>query len=178
LQAALARRPIQCGLTFQAAAWAIGLADRVPSRLEVAAATRHDAELLPEQLNVSVFAAHLPTQMAKGVPVLQPASVIVQMCAAPNRVRSWSSAQEWLPDLAAECDLDGVIAEVAGRPATVQARTGYLLQSMRPDIAAHLSPARTKTWFGPRAPLIRNDERWLIADTILPFDPRTLEAHR
>ena len=174
LQAALARRSIECGLTFQAAAWAMGLADRVPLRLEVAAATRQDAELLPERLNVSVFAAHLPAQTAKGVPVLQPASVIVHMCAGPGRVRSWSSAQEWLPDLAAECDLDGVIAEVTGRPATVQARTGYLLQAMRPDIVAHLSPAKTKTWFGPRAPLVRNDERWLIADTILPFDPRTL----
>jgi predicted transcriptional regulator of viral defense system len=178
LQAVLARRSIACGLTFQAAAWAMGLADRVPSRLEVAAATRQDAELLPATLNVSVFAAHLPAHTAKGVPVLQPASVLVHMCAAPSRVRSWSSAQEWLPDLVAECDLDGVIAELSGRPATVQARTGYLLQAMRPDIVAHLSPAKTKTWFGPRAPLVRNDERWLIADTILPFDPRTLESVR
>lgn len=175
LQAALAHRPIRCGLTFQAAAWSLGLADRVPSRLEVAAATRRDAELLPNGLNVSVFAPRLPMQTEKGVPVLQPASIIVHMSAAPTRVRSWNSAQEWLPSLAAECDLADVIAEVTERPATVQARTGYLLQALRPDIATGLAPAKTKTWFGPRAPLMRNDERWLIADTILPFDPRTLE---
>jgi predicted transcriptional regulator of viral defense system len=176
LQAALAHRDIRCGLTFQAAAWSLGLADRVPSRLEVAAATRHDAALLPDDLNVSLFAPHLPTQIAKDVPVLQPASVLVHMAAAPARVRSWGSALEWLPDLVAECESDAVLAEVRDRPATVQARTGYLLQSLRPDIAQELAPASTKTWFGPRRALLRHDNRWQIADTILPFDPRTLTA--
>jgi hypothetical protein len=176
LQAALAHRNICCGLTFQAAAWSLGLADRVPSRLEVAAATRHDAELLPKDLNVSVFEPHLPMQIAKGVPALQPASVLVHMAAAPSRVRSWHSALEWLPDLAAECAPAAVLAEVRGRPATVLARTGYLVQGLRPDIARELAPAGTKTWFGPRKPLLRHDNRWQIADTILPFDPRTLTA--
>jgi hypothetical protein len=176
LEAALARREVRCGLTFQAAAWSLGLADRVPSRLEVAAATRHDAALLPPDLNVSIFQPHLPTQTAKGVPVLQPESVLVHMAAAPSRVRSWGSALEWLPDLAAECAQAAVLAEVRGRPATVLARTGYLLQSLRPDIARELAPANTKTWFGPRRSLLRHDNRWQIADTILPFDPRTLTA--
>ncbi len=174
LRAALAHRDIRCGLTYQAAAWSLGLADRVPTRLEVAAATRHDAALLPGNLNISVFEPHLPTQTAKGVPVLQPASVVVQMAAMPSRVRSWGSALEWLPDLAAECEPATVLAEVRGRPATVLARTGYLLQALRPDIAREFAPASTKTWFGPRKPLLRHDNRWQIADTILPFDPRTL----
>jgi transcriptional regulator with AbiEi antitoxin domain of type IV toxin-antitoxin system len=178
LRAALTRRDIRCGLTFQAAAWALGLADRVPARLEVAAATRHDAARLPDDLNVSIFAPHLPMQTAKGVPVLQPASVLVHMAVMPVRVRSWGSALEWLPDLAGECEPGAVLAEVRGRPATVLARIGYLLQSLRPDIARELAPAGTKTWFGPRKPLLRHDNRWQIADTILPFDPRTLTAVR
>jgi hypothetical protein len=176
LQAALARHRVDCGLTFQAAAWALGLADRVPSRLEVAAATRHDAALLPSGLDVSVFEPRLTTRVAKGVPVLGPASVLVHMSASPARVRSWASALEWLADLAAECSVDDVVAELRGRPATVQARTGYLVQSLRPDIADRLDPAGTKSWFGPRRPLLRHDNHWQIADTLLPFDPRTLTA--
>lgn len=40
LQAFLSRDPDErCALTFQAAAWALGAADRAPARIEVAAAT-------------------------------------------------------------------------------------------------------------------------------------------
>jgi hypothetical protein len=95
------------------------------------------------------------------------------MAAAPGRVRSWSSALEWLPELAAEAELDEALVELHGRPATVAARLGYLLQGLRPDIAQRIEPPATKTWFGPRRPLVRHDNRWLVADTLLPFDPRT-----
>jgi hypothetical protein len=175
LQAALAHGDVRCGLTFQAAAWALGFADRVPSRLEVAAATPADSKRLPAGLDVSVFEPRLETLTAKGVPTLRPASVLMHMVSAPNRVRSWASALEWLPDLAAECDADEVMAELAGRPATVQARTGYLVQALRPDIAGRLERPTTKTWFGPRAKLKRHDNHWLVADTALPRDPRTFE---
>lgn len=73
LRAALARAAVPCGLTFQAAAWAAGLADRAPAPIEVAAADAHAAARLPAALDVSVFAPRLPYSMAKGVPVLQPA---------------------------------------------------------------------------------------------------------
>lgn len=174
LRAALARRDVTCALTFQAAAWALGAADRVPSELEVAAATTADARRLPAGLHVSVFAPHVEPIPAKGVPVLRPASVLVHMAAAPSRVRSWSSALEWLPDLAAEAELDEALRELDGRPATVAARLGYLLQGLRPDIAQRIDVPATKTWFGPRRQLVRHDNHWLVADTILPFDPRGL----
>lgn len=176
LRAAIARGDVTCALTFQAAAWATAAADRVPSRLEIAAATAGDARRLPEGLDVSVFAPNVDPVTAKGVPVLRPASVLAHMATAPGRVRSWSSAQEWLPELAAEAELDEALAELHGRPATVAARMGYLLQGMRPDIAQRIEPPTTKTWFGPRRPLVRHDNHWLVADTLLPFDPRTLPA--
>jgi len=59
LRSVLARTEVACGLTFQAAAWAHGLADRAPARVEVAAATPQDAHRLPGELDVSVFAPHL-----------------------------------------------------------------------------------------------------------------------
>lgn len=174
LRAALARHELTCALTFQAAAWAVGAADRVPSELEVAAASTADARRLPAGLDVSVFAPNVQPMAAKGVPVLRPASVLVHMAAAPSRVRSWSSAIEWLPELAAEADPDEALRELDGRPTTVAARLGYLLQGLRPDIAQRIDAPATKTWFGPRRQLVRHDNRWLVADTILPFDPRKL----
>jgi hypothetical protein len=175
LRAALARADVMCGLTFQAAAWALGLADRAPRRVEVAAANDRSAAQLPAALDVSVFMPRLPYGAAKGVPVLRPASVLAHMAATPTRVRSWASALEWLPEVAAEATEDDVLAELGGRAATVSARMGYLIQSLRPDIAARILGPKTKTWFGRRSKTLRHDSRWQVADTLLPFDPRALE---
>jgi hypothetical protein len=175
LRAALARTEIPCGLTFQAAAWALGLADRAPTRIEVAAADDRSAAQLPAALDVSVFRPQLPYGTAKGVPVLRPASVLTHMATAPTRVRSWASAVEWLPEVAAEATEDDVLTELGSRAATVSARMGYLLQGMRPDIAERIVGPKTKTRFGPRSKTLRHDSRWQIADTLLPFDPRTLQ---
>ena len=175
LRSVLARAEITCGLTFQAAAWANGLADRAPARVEVAAATARDARRLPGELDVSIFAPRLGYVMAKGVPVLRPDTILAHMAASPSRVRSWASAAEWLPGVAAEATAEGILAELRGRAATVAARLGYLLQGLRPDIAQQITGPSTKTWFGPRGTLIRHDNHWQVADTLLPFDPRTLE---
>jgi hypothetical protein len=176
LRSVLARVEVACGLTFQAAAWAHGLADRAPARIEVAAFTAQDARRLPDELDVSVFAPRLDYATAKGVPTLRPASVLTHMAASPSRVRSWTSAIEWFPDVAAEASTAEVLSELRGRPATVAARLGYLLQGLRPDIAGQITGPSTKTWFGPRRTVIRHDSRWQVADTLLPFDPRTLES--
>jgi predicted transcriptional regulator of viral defense system len=175
LRAALARADIPCGLTFQAAAWALGLADRAPVRVEVAAADDRAASRLPTGLDVSVFDPRLTYTDAKGVPVLRPASVLTHMAMSPSHVRSWASALEWLPDMAAEATPDDVLIELEGRAATVSARLGYLLHGLRPDIAERITGPETKTWFGPRRKVVRHDSRWQVADTLLPFDPRRLE---
>jgi hypothetical protein len=174
-RAALARTEVTCALTFQAAAWALGVADRAPARVEVAAADDRSAAQLPAALDVSVFMPGLPYGTAKGVPVLRPASVLTHMAATPARVRSWASALEWLSEVAAEATADDMLAELDARPATVSARAGYLLQGLRPDIAARIVGPKTKTWFGRRGKLVRHDSRWQVADTLLPFDPRALE---
>jgi hypothetical protein len=78
--------------------------------------------------------------------------------------------------VAAEVTADDVLAELRDRHATVAARLGYLLQGLRPDLAGQITGPSTKTWFGPRSRVIRHDSRWQVADTLLPFDPRNLEA--
>lgn len=59
----------------------------------------------------------------------------------------------------------------------MHARAGYLLQGIRPDLADRIfaaTPPRSKTWFGARGPRRRHDNHWLIAATLLPFDPHRL----
>ena len=125
---------------------------------------------------MSVFAPKMNYLVAKGVPVLHPASVLAHMAATPGRFRSWSSALEWFPDVTAEVSLEDVLTELDGRPATVSAHLGYLLQGLRPDITDQLTVPSTRTWFGPRHKVVRHDSHWQIADALLPFDPRGLEA--
>lgn len=182
LQAVLTTRTDwSVGLTMQSAAWALGLADRTPSRLEVAVPNREVGRsvggVLGDEARVLTFAAQLPMEHHRGVPVLSVDSVVVHMAAHPAHVRSWQSALEWLPDLVAEATHDRVEQELTGRPRAVAARTAYLLSGMRPDISAQVAPTPAgKVWFGPRDHLLRHDSKLLIADTILPFNPRTLAS--
>ena len=168
-------------LAMQAAAWALGLADRAPGTLDVAFPERLAGASLPEGLRAHVFAPALPVLELRGVAVLAPESIVVHMAAAPSRVPSWQSAAEWLPDVAYELGTAETLDELAGRKESVRARTGYLLQGMRPDIAEaimELGAPTAKVRFGPRTASMRNDERWKVADTLLPFDPRKMEAVR
>lgn len=181
LQAVLRARPdLRAGLTLQSAAWALDAADRAPTRLEIAAATpaaAHSlARVLDDRARVTVFSPQLPWESHRGVPVLSADSVLVHMATHPRDVRSWSSALEWLPDLAADAAADRLTAELAGRPAAVATRLAYLLSGLRPDLTEQIAPQRPtgKVYFGSRGPLRRHDARHQVADTLLPFDPRTL----
>jgi hypothetical protein len=182
LAAFLSQHPdARCALTFQTAAWAQGIADRVPTRIEVASATRNVADLLPDIISASVFDNHLTALLRKGVPALSPPSILVHMATRPSAVRSWASAFEWLPDLSAELTWQPLATELAERPAATRARAGYLLQGLRPDLAEQirdLGPLHGKTWFGPHGPLRRHDNAWQIADTLLPTSPRSFEPRR
>jgi len=179
LRAVLMRHPqTPCALTFQAGAWAHGVADRLPNRPEIAIGSSKYSNRFTDSLFVSVYKPILDRIEIKGAPVLALESIVVHMASKPIEVRSWHSALEWLPDLAAELDSNNLQTELQGRSKAAVARTGYLLQGLRPDLATWIYRnigLLTKTWFGPREPLRRHDNFWLIADTILPFDPRELE---
>ena len=165
-------------LASQTAAWALGLADRVPAILD--AAFEQVPASVPEGVNASTYRPSIPTTVAKDVSTLVPESIVVHMTTRPSAMRSWQGVAEWLPDVAYELDAATVLEELAGRPRSVAARTGYLLQGMRPDIASAIMKAsspRSKARFGTGS-TIRNDERWQVSDSALPFDPREMEKVR
>lgn len=179
IKALMAKHPnLKIGLTFQTAAWLHRVADRIPMRLEAAIDNPKISRLLDNNIVSSVFSPNLQYDIINGVFVLKPESIIVHMTTKPRAVRSWSSAIEWLPDLAALLDITSMQEELNNRSKAIKARTGYLLQRLRPDIAEVIyenSKPSTKSWFGTRATLLRHDNKWLIADTILPFNPKELE---
>ena len=166
-----------CGLTFQAAAWAHGFSDRLPIKPEVAVQNLNTKKSIPTSLSASVYKPELDYEYRKNVPVLAKESIFVHMCEKPSAVRSWESAMEWLTELALELTAESLITELSDRPQSVKSRTGYLLKGFRPDLSLQIYRSfkpMNKTWFGPRNKLIRHDNKWLIADTILPFDPERI----
>jgi len=183
LQSVLRARPeLRAGLALQSAAWAMNLADRAPARLEVAAPDTAVAErmkrLLGEDARILAFAPRLPWQQRREVPTMAAESVLVHMAARPRDVRSWSSALEWLPDLAAELATDRLRDELIRRPAAVCTRTAYLLSGLRPDLAREVAePGHGGVHFGSRktAPQ-RHDAHLQVTDSLLPFDPRALAS--
>lgn len=166
-----------CYLCMQTAAWALGLADRVPAQKDLAFSEQQKLHV-PEGISVYRFSPAVEPAFAKGVPCLAPESIIVHMALKPDHVRSWESAMEWLPDVVYEVKIDELLKELQGRKDSVKKRTGYLLQRMYPDAAEAIMEeihSKAKVRFGPRQKALRNDEHWGISDTILPFSPKGLE---
>lgn len=168
-------------LTGHSAAWAFFLANRMPVHVDVVLPHPPARIAVPEGIRIHAYEPRLAPIEVKGVLSLALESVVVHMAARPSQVYSWQSASEWLPEIAYDITSERVIEELAGRPQSVVARTGYLLQGMRPDIAKSvhdLLRRPSKVRFGPRKKSRRNDEHWGVSDTLLPFDPREMEDVR
>ena len=173
----LANPDIRCYLCMQTAAWALGIADRLPVRTEVAF-SNSAAKHFPAHIKKYTYLPNLDPVIKKGVPCLAPESIVVHMASKPSSVRSWESAMEWLPDLVYETETEKLLQELESRPNSVKQRTGYLLQNMFPEAASGIRQStdiRAKVRFGPREQAIRNDETWMISDTVLPFSPKEME---
>ena len=77
-----------------------------------------------------------------------------------------------------EIDIENLLMELSGKNDSVKRRTGYLLDGMYPEAAEEIEKivsTSSKIRFGPRTKAYRNNEKWKISDTILPFDPAELE---
>lgn len=163
-------------LRGKTAAWAMGLADRVPSTVEVTL-PQGTRRALPDTVAACTYKTALPPVRAKGALSLAPEAVLVQMAEHPSSVRSWSSAEEWLPDVMAEMTVDATLEELHDKSTATAQRTGYLLQGARPDIADAIfeaRPPRNVAHFG-RGATLRSSAKWMVADATLPWDPERLK---
>lgn len=166
-----------CYLCLQTAAWALGLSDRIPALKELAFSTLPKTHI-PKGILTYRYEPVLDPVEARGTLALAPASIFVHIASRPEHIRSWESVIEWLPDIVYEMDVDSLITEIKDRTSSVKQRAGFLLQGMYPEAAEVIYSAwkpTSKIRFGPRTSSIRNDEKWMISDTILPFSVKELE---
>jgi len=162
-------------LTLGSALWLHGLAERAPNRHEVAVAPGSAVSAgLRRVYRVVHFEAQTPPAILRGLPVCSPATVLVHLAARPAQVRSWSPVLDALPDLLERVDVRDLLRELAGRPASVSARLGYLLSGLLTDTEAQklgLRSSGSVVWFGPRVTVRRTDRFWGVVDTVLPEHP-------
>jgi predicted transcriptional regulator of viral defense system len=183
LRAALAGRPsLEAAVCLMSALAAHGLTDRAPDRLDVAVKTKTPIPAgLRRATRVVIFDANLTPEMTRGVPIHQPATVLVHLAARPTDVREWRAIADVLPDLTDQVLLADIDGELSDRPRSVRVRLAYLVQAVAPDLADHLIPpgergrSAPKVWFGRRGTLKRHSARFSVADTLLPFDPASLQ---
>lgn len=174
----IANPEVVCYVTLQTAAWVMGLADRVPSIVEAVVEEQPKLKI-NSGMKLYTYKTNLETKVVKGVKCLSPEGVIVHIATDPKVIKSWDSCMEWLPEIVYEAEIDEILKELEGKPESVRARTGYLLQGMYPDAADEIyksSNIKSKNRFGSRTdPAIRNDEKWKIVDTAIPMNPKEME---
>ncbi|WP_304425971.1 type IV toxin-antitoxin system AbiEi family antitoxin [uncultured Adlercreutzia sp.] len=166
-------------LAGETALWKLGYSLADPVFIDVCFPKVVPRLVMPSSFRPHVFEAALPLCKEKEFSCLCLESAFVDIAAKPQIVGAWDKAVEWLPCVSADLEWEGITRELEDRPASVAARTGYLLQGVRPDLAVRIMrafPPKGKARFGPRAASLRNDAVWQIADTLLSFDPRLLGA--
>lgn len=169
---------LECYVCLQTAAWTLGLADRVPAHKELAF-SQIPRKQIPESINAYAYYPTLDIRNVRGVSCLAPESIIVHLATKPDMVQSWESVMEWLPDVVYDSEAVNLLTEIADRNDSVKRRTGYLLQGMYPEasnaIYDSIPKPISKIRFGARKPSIRNDEKWKVSDTALPFSTKEME---
>ena len=169
---------IECYVCLQTAAWVLGLADRVPAHKELAF-SQIPKRQIPEVISAYKYSPEMKTKELRGVMCLSPESIIVHIATKPDVVQSWDSVMEWLPDVVYESEIKNLLIEISNRNDSIKRRTGYLLQGMYPAAADAIYDSipkpSSKIRFGARNPSIRNDEKWMISDTTMPFPAKEME---
>lgn len=162
-------------LRGQTAAWALGLADRVPATVEVVIRGNTSATL-SDGVCACAYRTNLDPVHAKGVLSLAPEAIVIQMVERPSSVRSWDSASEWLPDVMAEMNEGDMLKELEGKFTATAQRTGYLLQGVRPDLAEKIREnvrVNSVARFGQGKPK-RYSARWKVVDSELSWNPEEM----
>jgi hypothetical protein len=175
LRAALADSDtLKAAVALGSALAMLNIADRGPDRPEVAVAPQSKPPRgLVQRMRVVRYEWRLPTTLIDGLPVHQPATILVHIAHRPTQVRSWGAVLEILPALTEAVTPDALRIELTGRPKATSTRLAYLIASIAPNLLTTFAPQRSRglVWFGPRRRSLRYDNDWNVADTILPMSP-------
>lgn len=174
LRALLARKPnAPVAIAFASAVWAWGFSSHPPDRLTVAHQPGwRPPRSLSDARSVS-YDWRLPLGYKDGLPVWQPATIVVAAANRPECQDNWGNADDWLPETMRATTPTDVVAEATGRGTATLARLGYFAEwSGRHDIAEALSPLLPEqlpvTFLGPRRPRGGWVKRWRLYDSLLP----------
>ena len=180
LRAALAASDaLEVAVALGSALVLLNIADRGPDRPEVAVARGSKPPRgLSQRMRVVHYDWRLPTTLIDGLPVHQPATILVHIAHRPTQVRSWGAVLELLPALTEAVTPDALRIELKGRPKATSTRLAYLIASVAPNLLTAFVPQRSTglVWFGPRRRSLRYDNDWNVADTILPMAPSAVAA--
>jgi hypothetical protein len=174
LRALLARKPdAPVAVAFGSAVWELGYSSHQPSRPTFAHLSGWRApRALGDARSVS-YAWRLPTREKSGLPIWQPATVVVAAADRPEYQADWGNADDWLPETMRATTPADIVTEARGRGTAALARLGYLAEwSGRYDTVEALIPLLPEhlpvTFLGPREPRGRWVKRWKLYDSLLP----------
>lgn len=174
LRALLARKPdAPVAVAFASAVWEWGFSSHQPSRQTFA--HQHGwrpPRSLSDARSVS-YDWRLQVGHKDGLPVWQPATIVVAAANRPECQDNWGNADDWLPETLRATTPADVVAEAIGCGTATLTRLGYFAEwSGRHDIVEALRPLLPEqlpvTFLGPRQPRGRWVKHWKLYDSLLP----------
>lgn len=160
-------------VAFASAIWELGFSSHPPARATFAH-TRgwRPPRSLGDARSVS-YDWVLPVVWKDGLPLWQPATVVVAAADRPECQDDWGNADDWLPETLRATAPADLLIEARGRGAATLSRLGYFADwSGRDDIVEAVRPLLADrlpvTFLGPRLPRGRWVRRWRLYDSLLP----------
>jgi len=172
LRATLARRrDAPFAVAAESAAYLLGYAGRRPRPDAISAPAGMTVPPALRDYRVVRWAARSPLERREDLPVWGAATLLAFMTTRPSQYHDWPNVGEWLARAVAAAGLDGLRAELRGRPRSAWARAAYLLsvggQAARgSDLLSDAPPGKGPHFLGPRDRQGRHATPFDVIDSI------------
>jgi len=174
LRALLQHRPeAPVAVAFASAIWEHGFSMHPPSRETLAHRPGWRTPDSLDDVTAVTYDWRLPTAGGNGLPLWQPATLVVAIAELPRWQLDWANADTWLPETMRGSARQDIVTEAVGRPVAALARLGYFAQwsgrlDVADDIEALLPDSLPVTYLGSRQPRGRWVPQWRLYDALLP----------
>jgi hypothetical protein len=127
LRATLRRKSLDIAVSFDSAAWLLGLSPREPAKHVLAIPyTQKKVPAALSDFRLVHTWGRLELKDVRGVRVWRPATLLAQMALLPSAYRNWADVMEWLEEAFRQVDLTDLELELEGAPPTGRVRLAYL----------------------------------------------------